>query len=252
MKKKYLMILVTLLFIVILGLTYFLLIKEKRVGKPIFEEPIIGNKADNELKPFVIQDSFKDLYKQNNDVVGWIKVNNTNIDYPIVQTKDNNYYLKKDFDKKYSINGSIYLDYRSDFTNMYESAHQIVYGHNMSSGVMFQNLTYFENKDFYNENKIITVNTLYGNYLFEVFSVYETPISFLYIKTNFYTRTAWLDFINEVKDKSMHESDIELKEEDVVLTLSTCTNRHDSNYRFVIHAKLLNPEQYDTEYEYMY
>ena len=101
---------------------------------------------------------------------------------------------------------------------MYRSAHQIVYGHNMSSGKMLQNLTFFLDEEFFADNKLITVNTLYGNYQFEIFSVYETPISYYYIKTDFRSKSEWLAFLEQIKDKSIHDSDIKMTEDDVVLT----------------------------------
>jgi len=77
-------------------------------------------------KPMVIQDSFAELYQDNSEIVGWISVENTIIDYPILQTNDNNYYMDKDFYKDYSYPGSIFVDFRCDFNNMYKAAHQIL------------------------------------------------------------------------------------------------------------------------------
>lgn len=203
-------------------------------------------------KPVVIQDSFNDLYEENSDIVGWIKVDNTDIDYPIVQAKDNSFYMDKDFYKEYSYPGSIFLDFRCDFRNMYMSAHQIVYGHNMKNGTMFQQLTKYQDEDFFKENRYININTLYGNYVFEVFSAYETPISFYYLETGFEDKEDWLEFIKVFQEKSDFKTNIKLSGKEVVLTLSTCTNRHDKNYRYVVHARLTNPEQYDMIYDYIY
>lgn len=203
-------------------------------------------------KPIVMQDSFKELYEQNEDIVGWIKIPNTLVDYPILQTDNNDLYMNHDFEKNKHDAGSIFLDFRCDFTNMYQAAHHIIYGHNMKNGTMFQGLTKYEDEEFFKENRYITIDTLYGNYQFEVFSVYETPISFYYLETYFGDREDWLEFIKVFQEKSMHESDIELKEDDVVITLSTCTNKHIDNLRFVVHARLVNPELYDTIYTYIY
>jgi len=214
--------------------------------------PISTTEPEETPKPLVIQDSFKELYEQNSDIVGWITVENTDIDYPIMQSDDNDYYMEKDFDKQYSYPGSIFLDFRCDFRNMYMSAHQIVYGHNMKNGTMFQQLTKYQDEEFFQENRYININTLYGSYVFEVFSAYETPVSFYYLKTDFSDKGEWYEFIEMLQQKSDFETDIVLSSDDVVLTLSTCTNRHDDNYRYVVHAKLTNPELYDMVYEYMY
>ena len=203
-------------------------------------------------KPLVIQDSFKELYGQNSDIVGWITIENTDIDYPILQSEDNSFYMDKDFYKEYSYPGSIFLDFRCDFTNMYKSAHQIVYGHNMKNGTMFQQLTKYEDEDFFNENRYININTLYGNYIFEVFAAYETPVSYYYLETDFNGKQDWLEFIEGFEERSAYDAGITLSGNDVVLTLSTCTNQHDNKYRFVVQARLTNPELYDTDYDYMY
>lgn len=216
------------------------------------ETPIQTTKPEPTPKPMVMQDSFKELYAQNEDIVGWIKVPNTLVDYPILQTDDNEFYMDHDFDQNKHDAGSIFLDFRCDFTNMYQAAHQIIYGHNMKNGTMFQELTKYEDEEFFKENRYITIDTLYGNYQFEVFSVYETPISFYYLETYFGERADWLEFIKVFQEKSMHQSDAKLTEDDVVITLSTCTNKHIDNLRFVVHARLVNPEFYDTIYTYIY
>lgn len=203
-------------------------------------------------KPMVMLESFKELYAQNSDIVGWISIDNTDINYPIVQTVDNNYYMDKDFYKEYSYPGSIFVDFRSDFNNMFEAAHQIIYGHNMKNDTMFQQLTRYQDESFFNENRYINVNTLYGNYIFEVFAAYETPVSYYYIETSFADREKWLDFITVFQEKSDFETDIVLSGDDVVITLSTCENSHDDNLRFVVQARLTNPERYDMVYDYIY
>ena len=214
--------------------------------------PIKTTAPEPTLKPLVMQDTFKELYEQNDDIVGWIKVDNTDIDYPILQADDNAYYMDKDFYGEYSYPGSIFLDFRCDFNNMYQAAHQIIYGHNMKNGTMFQQLTKYRDEDFFNENRYINIDTLYGSYVFEVFAAYETPVSFNYLITDFTDREKWLEFIEVFRQKSDFETDIILTRSDVVLTLSTCTNSHEDNMRYVIHARLVNPEQYDMIYEYIY
>lgn len=213
--------------------------------------PVPTTQPEPTRKPVVMQESFIDLYEQNSDVVAWLNVPGTIIDYPVVQTDNNTDYIKHDFYGEYSEAGTLFLDYHCDITNMYKAAHQIVYGHNMLNGTMLQALTKYADEAFFEQNRYINLNTLYGNYTFEVFAAYETPISFYYFETNFASREAWRDFIEVFVDKSVHKRDITLTEDDVVLTLSTCTNQHD-NMRFVVHARLTNPELYDMVYEYIY
>jgi len=122
----------------------------------------------------------------------------------------------------------------------------------MKNGTMFQELTKYQDETFFNENRYININTLYGNYVYEVFAAYETPVSFYYLETNFASRDKWLDFITVFQEKSAFETDIVLTSSDVVITLSTCTNSHNDNLRFVVQARLTNPEEYDMVYDYMY
>ncbi len=216
------------------------------------QTPIVTTGPIKTPKPLVMQDSFKELYEQNNDLVGWIKVENTDIDYPILQADDNSYYMDKDFYKEYSYPGSIFLDFRCDLNNMYQAAHQIVYGHNMKNETMFQQLTKYQDEDFFKENRYINIDTLYGSYVFEVFAAYEMSVSFNYLVTDFSDRDKWLEFIEVFQQKSDFETDIVLSRSDVVLTLSTCTNSHKDNMRFVVHARLTDPELYDMQYRYIY
>jgi sortase B len=160
--------------------------------------------------------------------------------------------MDKDFSKQYSYPGSIFVDHRCDFNNMFEAAHQVIYGHNMKNGTMFQQLTRYQDEAFFNENRYINVSTLYGDYVFEVFAAYETPITYYYLETSFPDRQKWLEFIKGFQVRSDFETDIVLSGKDVVLTLSTCTNRHDDDYRYVVQARLTNPERYDMVYDYIY
>ncbi len=224
---------------------------QAQIQQPV-RTPIATTEPEKTPKPLIMRDSFKELYEQNNDMVGWIRVENTDIDYPIVQADDNLYYMHKDFYKEYSYPGSIFLDFQCDFNNMYQAAHQIIYGHNMKNGTMFQQLTKYQDEDFFKENRYIKIETLYGIYVFEVFAAYETPVTFNYLVTDFSDREDWLEFIEVFQQKSDFETDIALSRSDVVLTLSTCTNSHKDNMRFVVHARLTNPELYDMQYEYIY
>ena len=203
--------------------------------------PIATTEPDATPKPLVMQESFKELYEQNSDIVGWISVDNTDINYPIVQSIDNDFYMDKGFDKEYSYPGSIFLDFRSDIGDMFDPAHNIIYGHNMKNGTMFQQLTKYQDETFFDKNRYITINTLYGNYVFEVFAAYETPVSFYYLETNFANDQMWLDFITVFQEKSAFETDIVLDGSDIVITLSTCPNSHRDDMRFVVHARLIDP-----------
>src|SRR5690625_464638 len=120
-----------------------------------------------------IRPGFFPLLEQNEDTVGWITVDGTQIDYPIVQGTDNEHYLTRNFFHEESRAGSIYLDYRNDIT-LENEKNIVVYGHRMKDGSMFENLTKFLDEDFFHEHQTIEFDTLYDSYIGEVFAVYQT------------------------------------------------------------------------------
>lgn len=184
-----------------------------------------------------VQEKFLELLKVNKDVVGWIKVPDTVIDYPVMQSTDNKYYLEHDINGKKLKSGSIFMDYRN--TPAGENWNTILYGHHMKNGTMFKDLMKYKKKDFFKKNRVISFDTLYGNSRWEIFSVYITDIYFDYIQTRFETTEEYLGFLNRITNKSLYKSDVKLGENDKILTLSTCTYEFD-NARLAIHARLLN------------
>lgn len=182
----------------------------------------------------VINEKLLKLRGINEDIVGWIKIPNTNIDYPVVQSDNNEYYLDKDIYGKASTAGSIFMDYRNDLKT--DDYNRILYGHNMKNGTIFKDLMKYKYEEFFENNRIITFDTIYGEEQYEIFSVYVTDTSFYYIDTEFKSNDEFNEFLKKIKSKSMFESDIELEESKEILTLSTCSYEF-NNARFVVHAK---------------
>lgn len=176
------------------------------------------------------------LKEKNKDTVGWINVNNTNINYPYVHTSDNSYYLNHSFDKSYNEAGWVFLDYRnnSDLNNK----NTILYAHSRLDKTMFGSLSktlkssWYSNKD----NHIIRLSTEYENTLWQIFSVYKIPEESYYITTNFSTDEEYSDFLNTIKKRSIYNFNTNLDINDKVLTLSTC---YSDTERTVVHAKLI-------------
>ncbi len=172
----------------------------------------------------------------NEDIVGWIKVNNTKVDYPVVKTSDNDFYLKNNLYKEQDINGWIYMDYRNNEKELQQNT--IIYGHNMYySGVMFGTLNKVANKSWYNnpENLTISFNTMYETMDWEIFSIYKIHKTSDYLVNEFASQDDFLEYIKKIKDRSINDFHVEIKPNDKILTLSTCTGE---NQRFVVHAKL--------------
>ncbi|WP_346886613.1 class B sortase [Clostridium sp. UBA4395] len=180
--------------------------------------------------------NFKDLLAINSEVVGWIKIQDTNINYPVVKGKDNEYYLNHNIKKESSASGSIFMDYRNKVNE--EDLNTIIYGHNMKDGSMFKTLASYKEEDFLINHPIIELTTLNKTTKWEIFSVYITDTSFNYIRTNFENEEDYGEFLSTMKNKSIHDVGINVTSDDVILTLSTCTYEF-YDARFAIHARLV-------------
>ncbi len=177
-----------------------------------------------------------ELKEKNSDTVGWINVNNTNINYPFVQTKDNSYYLNHSFDKKYNEAGWVFLDYRN--SKNINNKNTILYAHSRLDKTMFGSLSKVLKSSWYNnkDNHIIRLSTDTENTLWQIFSVYKIPEESYYITTNFNNNEEYNKFLNTIKQRSIHNFNTNLDTNDKILTLSTC---YSDTERTVVHAKLI-------------
>ncbi len=184
----------------------------------------------------LIKVDFTELIKKNEDTVGWINVNNTNINYPVVQSTDNNYYLTHSYDKKENEAGWVFLDYRNnkDFT----SKNNIIYAHSRLDKTMFGSLSKVLKQSWYKDksNHIIRLSTPKEDSLWQIFSVYVIKEETYYITTSWPSDTEYLDFLNTIKERSKYNFNTELNTNDKILTLSTC---YSDTERTVVHAKLI-------------
>ncbi len=183
-----------------------------------------------------INELFNSLLDMNKDTVGWLTVNNTNIDYPVVQAEDNDYYLNNDFNHNKNYNGWIYADYRNNMEDLDENT--IIYGHNKYlNETMFGSLNNILNDEWLDnpDNLIIRFSNLYQDMNFKIFSVYKINKTNDYLTTSFSSKTSFKKFLNIIKNRSIKKFDTEVTEDDKIITLSTCA---DKNKRIVIHAVL--------------
>lgn len=185
-----------------------------------------------------VRSGFEELLKINEDVIGWITIEDTKIDYPIMQTGNNTDYLRTSFYGDYLLAGSLFLDYRNDLTTN-EERNLIVYGHRVKDGSMFEHLTRYLDEDFYQTHRTFSFDSLYEAYEAEVFAVYNTMIDFNYIETDFSSDAEYEQFLKEIQERSIYEADIDLSAHDQIITLSTCEyTLHPDDSRLVVHAKL--------------
>ena len=199
------------------------------VSKNVFVDE--SKDTDDEDKYTV---DFEALKKINSDTVAYLKVEGTKIEYPVVKTENNDYYLHYNFEKKENTAGWIFMDYRNNLDGADKNI--IIYGHSRKDGSMFGTLwhtlkdEWYENKS----NRYITLVTPEGSFIYEVFSVYTTKAEDYYITTSF-TDSQFSQFISTLKSRSVRNFDVEVGQEDQILTLSTCFG-NDEN-RAVLHAK---------------
>ena len=180
---------------------------------------------------------FDELKKVNPDVVGYIKVPNSNIDYAVVKANDNEYYLDHNLNKKWSKAGWIFADYKNkiDGTDL----NIVIYGHKMKDGSMFGTLKDSLNDSWYlnPDNQEIIFVTEEDTYYYQIFSIYSIEPEMYYIKTEF-KENEYIDFLNTIKSRSIYNFNVELDENDRVLTLSSCLDSYNQK-RVAVHAKLI-------------
>lgn len=186
----------------------------------------------------MINVNFSNLKKINSDVVGWLKVNGTNINYPFVQSSDNKYYLTHSFNKSYNAAGWVFLDYRNNSTN---NKNTIIYAHGRSDKTMFGTLKKVLNNEWLNNqnNYVIRISTETENSLWQIFSIYRIPTTSDYLQTNFINDDEFQEFINMIISRSSYNFNTNVTYTDNILTLSTCYNNDD---KMVVHAKLIKKE----------
>ena len=203
-------------------------------------QPYIPNTQNTTNQNFISVD-FKPLLEQNPETVGWIRVNNTNVDYSIVQTDNNEYYLSHDFNKRYNIYGWVFGDFRDDFTKFKKNT--IIYAHNTGRGTMFATLPNCTKESWYTneDNLYIKISTPTSNTIWKIFSIYiTTGDDVYYLKTYFNSKDNYQEFLNTIQNRSIANFNETLTPDDKILTLSTCDST--GKKRIAIHSKMIKVE----------
>ena len=239
LKKKYQIILIIAFASLFLSLLIFSLIKifnwnndnnkTKKIKKDIIEDAVIVKKDETEI-------DFKKLKETNSDTVAYIIIPNTKISYPIVKGDDNDYYLNHSFDKKYNEAGWIFANYENRFDGTDKNIS--IFGHNRLNGSMFGTLKKTLSRSWQQDrnNYEILFMTEGGKYKYLVFSTYKIKAEDYYIKSSF-DSNEFGDFVNTLKSRSNYNYNVEVENDDKIITLSTCDINND--YRIVLHAKLI-------------
>ncbi len=193
------------------------------------ESLIVTSTEENPTDP----NDYSALLEINPDLVGWIKVPGTSINYPVVQTTDNEFYLNHTFEKEWHSYGTIYMDYRNNPTEL--DANTILYGHNCYNTEMFSELTKYKKLDFYKENPVFEFNTLERNYKWKIYAVFITNATASedngYIFNYIFPYMDGMNFdgfINEVNKRRLYVTDVDIRDGDRMLVLSTCVRDLDT------------------------
>jgi len=196
--------------------------------------------SEEEEEEPVILAQYADLYAQNNDLAGWLSIEGTVMDYPVMQNADDEYYLHRDFYGNESKYGCLYVRGKADLA---DGTNVIIYGHNMKDGSMFGDLDLYQSADFCREHSTISFDTLYEKHTYEIIAVFRSQVYdsdedvFKYYQ--FYeahTQEEFDDFYQNIKELSLYDTGVTAQFGDTFLTLSTCAY-HVTDGRFVVVAK---------------
>ena len=205
------------------------------------QKPPVVHLTDTSVEIPDILPEYETLYNSNKKLIGWIEIDDTKIDYPVLQCGDNTYYLNHNFDQEEDRNGSIFLDYRCDVIQGNDN--YILYGHHMSSGKMFAALEKYENREFYEKHPYIRFDTIYEKQTFQVMYVFrsrvynEDDVVFKYydfIDVN--SENEFMSYMREMEEETFYNTGVTAVYGDQLLTLSTC-DYNEKNGRFVVVAK---------------
>lgn len=190
------------------------------------------------LKQKLIDVDLNALRQQNSDTKAWLQVTGTNINYPVVQTTNNEYYLKHSFDKSYNSAGWVFADFRNKLDGT--DRNTIFYAHARSDGSMFGSLKNILSSSWVSDDNNFTVRTVNDSVsgLWQVFSVYRIPVTNDYIQTDFRSDEEYLNWLNMLKNRSQYNFNANMQATDKIITLSTC-HGVTSSERVVMHARLI-------------
>ncbi|MCL2576294.1 MAG: class B sortase [Defluviitaleaceae bacterium] len=206
---------------------------------PVIQRPasLSRQSLDSENVNFTLMVDFDEKREQAPNIVGWIQSPGTVINYPVLHTTDNDFYLNHLPDGRRNAMGSIFLDYRNaaDFS----SQNMLIYGHNMASGDKFSSLRHYENQSFFEEHSTIFIFTPHKNFAIELFAGYNFNSNIEHPPMHFANETEFENYIEELRTRSFINSDLQVSFGDQLVFLATCVYAGDSPWRSVIVGRLV-------------
>ena len=246
-KPIKIIIIIILLLIIILGITYIVVeLTNANKDKNTYQD-VSNIFHDIEQKEDIHEqkiNKLKELHNEYENVVAWLEIEGTDINYPIVQTTDNDYYLNHNYKNEKSSAGAIYFD---KDVKINESDNLQIYGHRNKYGLMFEPLIKYAKKDFYEEHKTINLTTLEEDATYEILAIFysrvyysnETNVFRYYYFVNAESEEEYNKFVNNAKKASKFDTGVDAKYGDKLITLSTCEYSRE-NGRFVVVAKKID------------
>lgn len=206
-------------------------------------------KAEN-LQRAEMLEQFQELYAMNSDLVGWITVPGTVIDYPVVKSADNSFYLDHNFYKEKNRFGAIYADEKNEVTQNGNSTVMLLYGHQTVNGSMFGELKKYRNLEFYKENPIFTFDTLYEKGEWKVFSVFLSNVDpaqdngelFNWRVTEFGDKQKMMEYVEQCRQRSLLNTQVDVDVGDSLVALTVCASDFD-NARLVVVARKVRADE---------
>ena len=223
-------------------------LKDKEPTASDAPAPVIHYTAEEgQSTPPPVLDEYKNLLNKNKRLIGWVKIDDTNIDYPVMQTTDNEYYLDHNLNQEYDKNGSIFMD--KDCDVLKPSTNLILYGHHMKSGQMFGGLSLYSDQSYYEKHPCIQFDTIYEKGLYEIMYVFrsrvysEDEIVFKYYQfIDAQSEQEFDSYMNDMEGMSLYDTGVTAQYGDRLLTLSTC-DYQEKNGRFVVVAKKVTTKE---------
>ncbi|MBQ2924428.1 MAG: class B sortase [Anaerotignum sp.] len=252
MSDKLRRILMAVLFIVfcVSAISFGKSFMEYRKGNHIYETakefvvktdtPVALEKEEIPLKRTYADIDFNGMQAVNEDVIGWIQIMETPVDYPLLDADDNKYYLNHTYDRQWSSYGSIFLEPRNN-PDLSEQ-HLVIYGHNMVNESMFGSLLEYKNQEYADAHPEIIICMPDRDLTYRVFSAYTAHVDSATYRMSFWNEASFLEMADYMKNNSVITSDMIPDQDDQILTLSTCTPEGAKKYRFVVNAVLLKDE----------
>lgn len=203
--------------------------------------PVTIHYTDGDEEELTVLEEYQTLYNKNKKLIGWLKIDDTNIDYPVMQTVNNEYYLDHNYNQEYDKNGSLFLD--KDCDVVHRNTNLIIYGHHMKSGKMFGNLNLYSSEDYCKKHSTIQFDTIYEKGTYQVMYVFrsriynEDEIVFKYYQfLDAASEKEFSSYMQEMAALSLYDTGVTAAYGDELLTLSTCDNSEQDG-RFVVVAK---------------